>query len=179
MFAHVSLTAGSLVGLFLIPAAAAQPANTPVPEYRVLTRFGLGGEGRWDYLTVDPDAHRLYAARSTHVMVLDTNSGTMIGDIQDTEGVHGLALAPGLGRGFTSNGRANTSTIFDLKTLKVLGTIKTGENPDMILFDPFTKRVFTFNGRSKDATAFEAADGKVLGTIDLGGKPEEIVSSLV
>jgi DNA-binding beta-propeller fold protein YncE len=136
----------------------------------------VGGDGRWDYLTVDPDAHRLYVARSTHVMVLCTDDGTMIGDIPGTEGVHGVALAPDLGRGFTSNGRANTSTIFDLKTLNVLGTVKTGENPDPILFDPFTKRIFTFNGRSKDATAFEAADGKVVGTVELGGKPEAGVS---
>lgn len=176
MFARVSLAAGMLAGLLLIRGAVAQDTKVRAPDYRVLTRFNVGGEGRWDYLTVDSDARRLYVARSTHVMVLDMDGGTMIADIADTEGVHGVALAPDLGRGFTSNGRANTATIFDLKTLKVLGTVKTGENPDAILFDPFTKRVFTFNGRSKDATAFDAADGKVVGTIDLGGKPETGVS---
>lgn len=176
MFAYVSVTIGSLVCLFLTPAAVAQNAKAPAPGFHVLTKFEVGGEGRWDYLLVDPDAHRLYVSRSTHVMVLDTNGGKLIGDIPNTEGVHGVAIAPDLGRGFTSNGRANTSTIFDLKTLKVLGTVKTGVNPDPIIFDTFTKRVFTFNGRSQDTTVFDAADGKVVGTIPLGGKPEMGVS---
>jgi hypothetical protein len=86
--------------------------------------------------------------------------------------VHGIALAPELSRGFISNGRANTATIFDLKTLKPLGQVKTGTNPDAILYDPFSKRVFAFNGRSHDATVFDAATGEVAGTIALGGKPE-------
>ncbi len=176
MFARTARVAGWLAGLLLPPAAWGQETKAPSPEYRVLTKYSVGGEGRWDYVTVDPEAHRLYVPRSTHVMVLDLDSGKTVGDIPDTEGVHGVALAAALNRGFTSNGRANTATIFDLKTLKVLGTVKTGENPDAILFDPFTQRVFTFNGRSKDATAFEAADGKVVGTVDLGGKPEFAVS---
>lgn len=172
MIARSSISAGLLAALILISTAAAQEVKHATPDYRVLTKFEVGGEGRWDYVTVDPDAHRLYVPRSTHVMVLDTEGGKSVGDIPDTEGVHGVALAPDLSRGFTSNGRANTATIFDLKTLKVLETVKTGENPDAILFDPFTKRVFTFNGRSHDATAIDAADGKVAGTVKLDGKPE-------
>ena len=140
--------------------------------YHVIKKLQLGGEGGWDYLTVDSTARRLYISRSTHVMVVDIDTDNIAGDIADTQGVHGIAIASELNRGYTSNGRANTATIFDLKTLKVLGQVKTGENPDAILYDPASKRVFTFNGRSKDATVFEAASGEVAGTIALGGKPE-------
>jgi len=140
--------------------------------YHVIKKLQLGGEGGWDYLTVDSEARRLYISRSTHVMVVDVDTGEVLGDIPDTPGVHGIAVAPELNRGFISNGRANTSTIFDLKSLKVLGQVKTGENPDAILYDSASKRVFTFNGRSKDATAFDASSGDVLATIPLGGRPE-------
>jgi DNA-binding beta-propeller fold protein YncE len=132
----------------------------------------LGGEGGWDYLTVDSAAKRLYISHATHVMVVDLSTYRLAGDIPDTPGVHGIAVAPELNRGFTSNGSANTSTIFDLKTLKALGTVKTGTNPDCILYDPPTKRVFTFNGGSGDATVFDAATGTIVGTVVLGGKPE-------
>ena len=140
--------------------------------YHVIKKLQLGGVGGWDYLTVDSAARRLYISRSTHVMVVDIDTDKVVGDIADTPGVHGIAIAPELNIGFTSNGRANTATIFDLRTLKVLGQVKTGENPDAILYDSASKRVFTFNGRSKDATVFEAVSGEVAGTIALGGKPE-------
>jgi DNA-binding beta-propeller fold protein YncE len=121
---------------------------------------------------VDSLARRLYISRSTHVMVVDIDTEKIVGDIPDTPGVHGIAVAPELNRGFTSNGQSNTATIFDLKTLKVLGQVTTGDDPDAILYDPATRRVFTFNGRSKDATVFDAVSGDVAGTIPLGGKPE-------
>jgi len=140
--------------------------------YHVIHKLPLGGEGGWDYVTADGAAHRLYISRSTHVVVVDTASETVAGNIPDTPGVHGIALDPELNRGFISNGKANTASIFDLKTLTVTGQVKTGENPDAILFDPATRRVFTFNGKSKDATVFDAASEKILGTITLGGKPE-------
>lgn len=140
--------------------------------YHVINKLPLGGEGGWDYLTVDSSAHRMYLSRSTHVMVIDTVSDKVIGDIPDTPGVHGIALAPELNRGFISNGKANTAALFDIKTLKVTGHVKTGENPDAILYEPASQRVFTFNGKSRDATVFEAASGTILGTIALGGKPE-------
>jgi DNA-binding beta-propeller fold protein YncE len=105
-------------------------------------------------------------------MVLDLDSGKAVGDIADTPGVHGIALAPELGRGFSSNGREGTVSIFDLKTLNTTSKVKVGDNPDAILYDPATKRVFTFNGRSQDSTAIDATSGKVLGTIKLDGKPE-------
>jgi len=142
------------------------------PGYHVIKKLHLGGDGGWDYLTVDSTARRLYLSRSTHVMVVDIDTDRLIGDIPDTPGVHGIALAPELKRGFISNGKADTATIFDLNTLKVLGYVKTGANPDAILYDPAFKRLFTFNGRSKDATVFDAVSDKVLGTIALGGKPE-------
>lgn len=142
------------------------------PGYRVTKRLKVGGEGGWDYLTVDGAARRLYISRSTHVMVINLDSGKVAGDIPNTPGVHGIALAPELGRGFISNGKSDSSTIFDLKTLRVLGSVRTGGNPDCILYDPASQKVFTFNGRSKDATLFAAASGKLLGTIALGGKPE-------
>jgi len=142
------------------------------PGYKVVDTYKVGGEGGWDYLIADASARRLYISRATHVIVLDLDSGKNVGDIADTPGVHGIALAPELGRGFTSNGREGTVSIFDLKTLATSGKVKVGENPDAILYDPATKRVFTFNGKSQDATALDAEKGTVLGTIKLDGKPE-------
>jgi YVTN family beta-propeller protein len=143
-------------------------------KYHLLKKIPLGGEGGWDYLVFDNG--RLYIARATQVIVLDTASDKVAGDIPDTPGVHGIALAHELGRGFTSNGRGGNVTIFDLKTLSKVGSVKTGENPDAIVFDPASKRVFTFNGRSHDATAIDAATGNVAATVPLDGKPEFAVS---
>jgi DNA-binding beta-propeller fold protein YncE len=144
--------------------------------YHVIKTYKLGGEGGWDYLTLDSSSRRLYISRATHVMVIDADSGKPVGDIPDTPGVHGIALAPELGRGFVSNGREGTVTIFDIETLKPITKVKAGDNPDAILYDPAAKRVFAFNGRSHDATAIDAAKGTVLGTIKLEGKPEFAVS---
>lgn len=142
------------------------------PGHRILRTLPLGGQGGWDYLTVDSDARRLYISRGAHVMVVDLDTEKPAGDIPETPGVHGIALAPELNRGFTSNGRADTVTIFDLKTLGKIGEVKTGANPDAIVYDPASKRVFAFNGRSHDATVLDAAAGNVLATLELGGKPE-------
>jgi len=152
---------------------AAVALAAAAPGYHVVKTYKLGGEGGWDYLTVDPDTHRLFISRSTHVIVIDTESGKQVGEIRDTPGVHGVALAPDLGKGFTSNGREGTVTVFDMNTLAPIGDkIKVGDNPDAILYDPATKRVFTFNGRSHDSSAIDAYSGKVLATIKLDGKPE-------
>ncbi|MFZ0286775.1 MAG: YncE family protein [Terriglobales bacterium] len=142
------------------------------PGYHLINTYKLGGDGGWDYLTFDSSSRRLYVSRATHVIVIDADSGKPVGDIPDTPGVHGIALAPELGRGFISNGREGTVTIFDIKTLKAITKVKAGENPDAILYDPASKRVFAFNGRSHDATAIDAATGAVVGTIKLEGKPE-------
>jgi len=141
--------------------------------YHILKEIKVGGEGGWDYLTMDSAARRLYVSHTNKVNVIDPDAGKVVGEIPDTQGVHGIAIAPGLNRGFTSNGRGNNVTIFDLKTLKPIGTpVMTGENPDSIRFEPNSGRVFTFNGRSKDSTAIDAKTGKVVGTIPMGGKPE-------
>jgi hypothetical protein len=147
-------------------------------SYHVIKKYKLGGEGGWDYLTLDPESRHLFISRGTHVMVIDADSGNPVGDIPDTPGVHGIALAPEFNRGFTSNGREGTVSIFDLKTLALISKVKdVGENPDAILYDPATKRVFTFNGRSHDSTAIDAASGKIVGKIPLDGKPEFGVST--
>jgi DNA-binding beta-propeller fold protein YncE len=169
-----NLWLGWLTASLLLLAAVALAASGP--GYKVVNTYKIGGEGGWDYLVADAAARRLYISRATHVIVLDLDSGKNVGDIADTPGVHGIALAPELGRGFTSNGREGTVSVFDLKTLATVSKIKVGDNPDAILYDSLTKRVFTFNGRSQDATAIEAASGKVLGTIKLDGKPEFAVS---
>jgi DNA-binding beta-propeller fold protein YncE len=142
-------------------------------QYQVKQKYVLGGDGGWDYLTFDPAGKRLFISRGTHVMVVDPYKGSVVGDIPDTAGVHGIALAQDLGKGFTSNGRENSVTVFDLKSLKQTAKIKIeGENPDAILYDPSSKRVFTFNGRSKNATVIDATNDKVVGNIPLDGKPE-------
>lgn len=155
----------------------AAPGAFAAPQaggYHVIRRIPVGGEGGWDYLRVDPDAHRIYISRGTHMMVVDENSGKVIGDLQETKGIHGVALATDLGKGFTSNGGDQSVTVFDLKTIKPISVIKvTGENPDSIIYDPQSKRVFTLNGRSSNATAIDATTNKVVGTVNLNGKPEE------
>lgn len=158
----------SAVSVSLAAVALAAAA----PGYHVIKTYKIGGEGFWDYLTADASARRLYISRGNHVVVLDLDSGKNIGEIADTPGVHGIALAPELGRGFTSNGREGTVSIFDIKNLGLISKVKVGDNPDAILYDPASKRVFTFNGRSHDSSAIDAASGKVLGTIPLDGKPE-------
>jgi DNA-binding beta-propeller fold protein YncE len=164
---------GSAVALLTLSAGYVKAAPQG-SGYHVLRRMQVGGDGGWDYLRVDPDAHRIYISRGTHVMIVDENSGKVLGDIPDTKGVHGIALAPELGKGFTSNGGSASVTVFDLKTFKPLSEIKTtGDNPDSIIYDPGTKRVFTFNGKSSNATAIDAVTGKVAGTVMLNGKPEE------
>jgi DNA-binding beta-propeller fold protein YncE len=170
---EVMSTNGKWLVTLISVSLAAVAVAAPGPGYHMTKTYKVGGEGGWDYLTADAAARRLYISRGTHVIVLDLDSGKPVGDIPDTQGVHGIALAPELGRGFTSNGREGTVTIFDIQTLKPIGEkVKVGDNPDAILYDPATKRVFTFNGRSHDSTAIDAASGKVLGTIKLDGKPE-------
>ncbi len=159
---------GSLAVAVIFSTVVFSHAASPAPAgsgYHVIKTVPVGGDGGWDYVYVDSDARRVYVSRGTHTLVLDADTYAVVGDIPDTQGVHGIAVASDLGRGFTSNGRADSVTIFDLKTLKPIGTVKTDGNPDAILYDSATKRVFTFNGRGKNATAINAADGTVVGTI--------------
>ena len=141
-------------------------------NYQITKKIPVPGQGSWDYFTVDEGARRLYVSHGTQVEVLDVDSGAIVGKIENTQGVHGIAIAPDLGRGFVSDGQSSTVTIFDLKTLKTIAEVPTGKKPDAIIYDPATSRVFAFNGGSNSATVIEAKDGKVAGTIDLGGGPE-------
>jgi DNA-binding beta-propeller fold protein YncE len=160
-------------GLFRVYAIVPGPSG-----YHVAKSIPIGGDGGWDYCIVDSDARRVYVSHATHVVVLDADNDKIVGDIPDTQGVHGIALAPDLGRGFVSNGRANTVTIFDLKTLKTVSSVGTGgQNPDAIFYDAASKRVFAFNGRSASVTAINGVDGSVVKMFPVGGKPEFAVGS--
>jgi YVTN family beta-propeller protein len=157
---------------FLIVMAAAVAFAAP-PAYKVITKIKIGGATRWDYAYLDSANHRLYVSHATQTEVIDTTTDKLVGTIPDTKGVHGIAIATDLGKGFTSDGGDNDVTVFDLKTLKVLSKVKTGQNPDAIIYEPVTHRVFTFNGRSNDSTAIDAKTGDVItASIPVGGKPE-------
>ncbi|HUQ20447.1 MAG TPA: hypothetical protein VM099_12610 [Gemmatimonadaceae bacterium] len=174
---HTHRLAFLTVAIALLSATAASAQGTPAATYHVVKKIAAGGEGGWDLLAVDTANERLFVSRGTHVMVVDLARDSVVGDITNTPGVHGIAIAPELNRGFTSNGRDTSVTIFDLKTLAPISTIKvTGRNPDAITYDPFSHRVFSFNAASNNATAIDARSGTVSGTIDLGGKPELAVS---
>jgi YVTN family beta-propeller protein len=164
------LTVATLMvaGIFLATPAAAQSA----PGYGVVRTILLGGDGGWDYIFVDAAAHRAYIARGTRFMVADLDAGKLAGEIPDTPGAHGVALVPSLGIGFTSNGRENTSSVFDPKTLKVSEKIKTGEGPDAIVYDSASGNVYTMNGHGKSASVIDPKTRKVVATITLSGKPE-------
>jgi YVTN family beta-propeller protein len=147
--------------------------SAAAPNMEVLQRWKLGGAGGWDYLTADSANKRLFISRATRVDVVSLESGKVIGSIPETQGVHGIALAPALNRGFTSNGRANSVTVFDLDSLKVIQEVQVpGRNPDAILYEPQGKHVFTFNGASKDVTVLDASSLAVIATIPMPDKPE-------
>jgi len=156
-------------------SAPAAPATGP-SGYHLIKTIKVGGDGFWDYLAFDSPTRRLFISRGTRVMVLDVDSEKIVGEIADTPGVHGIALAPDRGNGFTSNGMAGTISIFDLRSLQVIGHAQAEMNPDAIAYDPATKRVFAMNGRSGSATVVDAVTGNVVGTIPIGGKLEFAVS---
>ncbi len=164
--------AAVFVAVIFLLAVFAQAAPGP-SGYHILKTVPIGGKGSWDYCVVDSAARRVYVSHGNHVVVLDADSGVVVGDIPNTLGVHGIALATDLNRGFITAGRANTIIIFDLKTFKTIDTVKArGLNPDAVYYDTGSKRVFAFNGGSANAVAINAADGKVAGMIAVGGKPE-------
>jgi YVTN family beta-propeller protein len=165
---HSVLSIVGLLGLLIFAAAdcVAQGA------YHFIKEIPVGGEGGWDYLTVDAAGRRLYVSHATKVVVIDIDKDAIVGEIADTPGVHGVAVAAELGRGFTSNGQENKASIVDLKTLQTLSKVETGKNPDGMLYEPGQKEVYFFNGRSQSATVIDAKSGKVVATIPLQGKPE-------
>jgi YVTN family beta-propeller protein len=144
--------------------------------FHVLNTFHISGPGRWDYIAVSPVTDNIYVSHTTEVNILNKTTGDSVGMIPNTDGVHGIAFAPEFKKGFTSNGKLNTVTVFDINTNTVLAQIKTGENPDAIMYDPFSKKVYVCDGRSKSLTVIDPASNEVIKTIDLGGKPETAVS---
>lgn len=171
------LTTAFLVALTLTQGTAMAAKTDARYSYAVTQRFKLGEPGGWDYLAVDADKHRLFISRADRVMVVNSDDGKALGTIADTQGVHAIVLVPTLGRGFTSNGRANTLTEFDLTTLKTLRTLPAGgQNPDAMLYDAHSKHLFAFNGRSHDVSVIDPVSGKLVATIPAGGKPEFAVS---
>lgn len=164
----------SLATVFTLALRAAEPI--PGIEYRVLQKELLGGEGSWDYLSIDSDARRLYISRETRVLVVDLDTRKIVHQIEKTNGVHGIALVSEFNRAYTSNGRDNTVTAFDLKSYEKVGEASAGPKPDAIVYDKFSHRVFAFNNGGTSATAIDAALGTISGQIDLGGAPEFAVA---
>jgi YVTN family beta-propeller protein len=146
--------------------------------YHVINTFHITSPGRWDYVAVSPVTDNIYVSHQRQVNILNKNTGDSVGVILNTDGVHGIAFAPEFKKGFTSNGRANALTVFDINTNAVTGQIKTGENPDAIMYDPFTKKVYVCDGYSKDLCIIDPSNNTVIKTIALGGKPETAVSDL-
>ena len=165
------LTAALAITVTLPAIGAPGPSG-----YQVVTKFILGGEAHWDYITIDPAHRRLYVTHGQKVEVLDADNGKQIGAVANTPGVHGVALAPEFGKGFTSNGSADTVTVFDLHTLAHTAEIKTGKKPDAIVYDSGLHRVFVSNGDSDDMTVIDAATDHVVATVPLGGAPEYAAS---
>ncbi len=140
--------------------------------YHFIKEIPVGGDGGWDGLIVDSAAQRLYVSHATRVVVIDLAKDAVVGEITNTPGVHDIAVAPKLNRGFVSNGREAKASVVDLKTLQTISKVDTGPNPDAILFEPGQNEVYAFNGRGQSATVIAADSGKVVATIPLGGKPE-------
>jgi len=157
----------------LLIGLAFQTANAQ--DFHVSKTFKIGSPGGWDYIAVGPD-QKIYVSHSTQVNILDQRTGDSVGVIPNTTGVHGIAFVPALGKGYTSNGRANTVTVFDLKTAAVQQQIAVGQNPDAIMYEPYSKTIVTCNGRSHDLSVVDPATGTVTTTIPLDGKPETAVS---
>jgi len=154
-----------------------QTAFSQVPSgLHVVQTFHIASAGSWDYLAVSPVGNNLYVSHGTQVNILNKNTGDSVGVIPNTNGVHGIAFASEFGKGFTSNGRSNSATVFDIKSNQILDSIKTGENPDAIMFEPFSKKIITCNGRSHDLTVIDPSNNTVVATIPLDGKPETAVS---
>ena len=160
--------------LLTLCAVVATSGHAFAADYALKQKFTIGGEGGWDYLTYDAHANRLFISRGTHVQVVDPGTGSVLGDIPETPGVHGIAPADDLGKGYTSNGRDNSVTVFELRSLKTIARIRLegAKNPDFILYDAASRRVFAFNGRSRNASVIDAETDKPVATIALSGKPE-------
>lgn len=172
-----ALLGGALVAGVCMPMPALASPVTASAQYHIAQRVNLPGDEGWDDLTFDPTGERLFIAHGSQVLVVDTRRLTLAGTIADTPGVHGIALAPEVGHGYISAGRANAIVVFDLKSLgRIKGIKSTGENPDAIIYDPFSARVLAFNGRGRNMTAIDTKTDTVVGTLALDAKPEFAVT---
>ena len=157
-------------------AIAVLAGSAQAQQYHVIKALPVSGAGGWDYIACSPSNNNLYIAHATRVNIINRTTGAEVGEIPNTEGVHGIAFAPEFKKGFTSNGKANSVSVFDINTNAVTGQIKTGEKPDAIMYDAHTKLVFVCNGKSKDLTVIDPKNNEVVKTVALGGKPETAVS---
>ncbi len=166
--------AGILIAaLALLSLDAMLFAQVSDSHYKIANKFHVGGDGGWDIIAMDDSTGRLYVSHATMVQVVDTKTGKTVGTIPDTKGVHGTAIAREAGKGFTSNGKDTSVTVFNLATLAVVTKVRvTGIGPDAIAYDKFSQAVFVFNGKSSNATVIDAKTNKVTATIALDGKPE-------
>src|SRR5450631_4591556 len=145
-------------------------------QFKVTQVFHIASSGGWDYIAVGPDNNRLYVSHGTQVNILNETTGDSVGVIPNTTGVHGIAFVTSLGKGYTSNGRLNTVSVFDLKSNQVLSQISAGTNPDAIMYDDFSKLIITCNGRSQDLSLIDPSSGNLVYTIPVNGKPETAVT---
>jgi YVTN family beta-propeller protein len=150
--------------------------NAQASHYKLEKTFHIASSGGWDYITINPSSNKLYMSHGTQVNILDKITGDSLGVIANTNGVHGIAFINDLQKGYTSNGKTNDVTVFDLNTNAIITKIATGENPDAIFYEEFAKRIITCNGRSKDLSIIDPSTNKVIATIPVGGKPETAVS---
>src|ERR1700676_2357028 len=172
-----SFVVATAITLAIVAAAYAQDASVPLGPsgYHLLKTIVVGGTEGWDYVTMDSASRRLYIGRDNHIDVVDVDAGTVVGKVDGLSHTHGMVLAPEFGRGYTSDGDADTSTVVDLKSLKKIGTVKTGKDPDSFVYDEITKHVFIMNSAGNDVTVINATDGTLAGTIALEGQPEAAV----
>ena len=168
----IPITRQSSFALAILGILSLAKMSASAADYHALKEIAVGGAGGFDYLTVDPSARRLYVSHGTKAVVIDIEKNAIVGEVADTPGIHGIAIAPEFKRGFTSNGREAKASIFDLESLKTLSKVETGPNPDAILYESEQREIYTFNGRGNNATVIEAKTGQVVATIPLSGKPE-------
>ncbi len=172
-----SFIKATVIGMVAIAAFQHTASGQAGKDFHVLSAFHITSNGGWDYIALEPNSDKVYVSHGIQVNILNKTTGDSVGFIPNTTGVHGIAFVPSLNKGYTSNGRTNNSTVFDLKTFATIGTIKTGENPDAIFYDEQVKKIVVCNGRSKDLTFIDPETDQVVATVAVGGKPEAAVSS--
>jgi YVTN family beta-propeller protein len=166
---------GAAVLSLLLPCVFSLRA-ADAPNYKIIKEISVGGDGSWDYLSVDEAGRRLYVSHASKFVVIDIDQDKVVGEVDDTPGIHGIAIAPEAKRLFSSNGREDKASVVDMETLKTVSKVGTGQGPDAIIYEPAQKEIYTLNGHGNSATVIEAATGKVVATIPLPGKPEFAVS---